>query len=117
MTSSNSNSPAPANPSKTFRWKWWVAGIAILIVIVLIVRALWPSGSKPAVDAAKTVLDITNNQYGAGTASQLQVLEAQITALNNEGMLLGLQSRQYTSSVALILALGGGLDSSCYQIN
>jgi len=67
------------------------------------------SAQDSATKAAKTALDVTNDQYNAGTASYLQVLDAQITALSNEGILLGLRSRQYSSSVSLIMALGGGL--------
>lgn len=50
---------APANPhKKPGRWKKWVVGLVALIVIVLIVRFLWPSGAKPAVDMSIPVVTV-----------------------------------------------------------
>ena len=58
--------------------------------------------------AADAALATVQNQYQAGTVNYLSVISAQSTALSNRRTLLALQSRQYVSTVALMMALGGG---------
>ena len=67
---------------------------------------------QEAVAAAREALRLVNNQYKAGTVGFLNVLAAETMALNNERNLLQAQGRQYTASVLLIKALGGGWDST-----
>ncbi|HEY3699850.1 MAG TPA: efflux transporter outer membrane subunit [Spongiibacteraceae bacterium] len=61
-----------------------------------------------AVAASREALQLVNNQYKAGTVSFLNVITAETTAFTNERTLLQAQGRQYTASVLLIKALGGG---------
>ena len=61
-----------------------------------------------AVQAAQQVVNITTNQYQAGTVAYLNVLVAQTTALANERTALGLLGRRLAASVLLVKALGGG---------
>ncbi|TPQ35508.1 efflux transporter outer membrane subunit, partial [Cupriavidus pinatubonensis] len=61
-----------------------------------------------AVRAAREALALVNNRYRAGTASLLDVLVAQTTAYTAERTALTLMGRQYTASVVLFKALGGG---------
>ncbi len=63
---------------------------------------------QEAVAASREALQLVNNQYKAGTVGFLNVLTAETAALNNERNLLQAQGRQYTASVLLIRALGGG---------
>jgi len=63
---------------------------------------------EQAVQAAQQVVNITTNQYQAGTVAYLNVLVAQTTALANERTALGLVGRRLVASVLLIKALGGG---------
>jgi outer membrane protein TolC len=49
-----------------------------------------------------------NNQYKAGTVGYLNVITAETAALDNERNLLQVRGRQFTASVLLIKALGGG---------
>ena len=66
---------------------------------------------QDAVAAAREALQLVNNQYKAGTVSFLNVLTAETTAFTNERTLLQAQGRQYSASVLLIKALGGGWDA------
>jgi len=65
-----------------------------------------------AVRAARESLDLTTNQYKAGTVSYLNVITAQTTLLGNQQGALGLLSRQLVASAVLISALGGGWQPS-----
>lgn len=65
---------------------------------------------QEAVAASREALRLVNNQYKAGTVSFLNVLTAETTAFTNERNLLQAQGRQFTASVLLIKALGGGWD-------
>lgn len=67
---------------------------------------------QEAVAASREALKLVNNQYKAGTVSFLNVLTAETANFTNERNLLQAQGRQYTASVLLIKALGGGWDSS-----
>ena len=70
------------------------------------------SAEGKATAAAKRSLEITTNQYRAGTASYLDVITTQNTALTAEQNLANIEIRRMTSSVSLIQALGGGWDAS-----
>jgi NodT family efflux transporter outer membrane factor (OMF) lipoprotein len=61
-----------------------------------------------AVKAARLTMELTNNQYRAGTVSYLNVVTAQTTLLNNERTALAITGRRLTASAQLIRALGGG---------
>jgi NodT family efflux transporter outer membrane factor (OMF) lipoprotein len=65
-----------------------------------------------AVVSAKQSLDISTNQYKAGTADYLAVITAQAIALNDEITAVNIRTRRMTTSVLLIEALGGGWDTS-----
>jgi len=65
-----------------------------------------------AVASAEQSLDISTNQYKAGTADYLTVITAQATALNNEIVAVNIRTRRMTTSVLLIEALGGGWDAA-----
>jgi NodT family efflux transporter outer membrane factor (OMF) lipoprotein len=61
-----------------------------------------------AVEAAQLTLQLTVNQYGAGTVSYLNVITAQTAELSSRRARLDLQGRRLTSTVLLVQALGGG---------
>jgi NodT family efflux transporter outer membrane factor (OMF) lipoprotein len=63
---------------------------------------------REAVRAARQTLDLTTNQYKAGTVNYLNVLIAQTALVNAQLAELGIQNRQLTANVTLIRALGGG---------
>jgi NodT family efflux transporter outer membrane factor (OMF) lipoprotein len=63
---------------------------------------------QDATRAANEALQLVNNQYRAGTVSYLNVITAQTTAFTNERSLLQVRGRQFSASVLLIKALGGG---------
>jgi len=66
---------------------------------------------QEAVAASREALQLVNNQYKAGTVGFLNVLTAETAAFTNERNLLQAQGRQYTASILLIKALGGGWKS------
>jgi NodT family efflux transporter outer membrane factor (OMF) lipoprotein len=70
---------------------------------------------QDAVRAAREALQLVNNQYKAGTVSYLNVITAETAAFTNERNLLQARGRQFTASVLLIKALGGGWDSAQLQ--
>jgi multidrug efflux pump len=65
-----------------------------------------------AAKAAEQTLDITQNQYQAGTVDYLNVVTAQQTALTAERAVRDLANRRLTASVGLLKALGGGWRTS-----
>ena len=65
-----------------------------------------------AVKSAQQSLTIATNQYQAGTQDYLYVITAQATALNDEINAVNLRTREMTTSVLLVEALGGGWDTS-----
>ena len=67
---------------------------------------------EEAVQAARQSLDLTINQYKAGTVSYLNIVIVQTATLNNERTLVGIHGRQLTSAVTLVKALGGGWNAS-----
>jgi NodT family efflux transporter outer membrane factor (OMF) lipoprotein len=71
------------------------------------------SGAADAtVKAAQQQLAIALNEYQAGTEDYLTVITAQATALTDETTAVNLRTREMTTSVLLIEALGGGWDVS-----
>lgn len=67
---------------------------------------------KTAVVAARKAVELTSNQYKAGTVSYLNVMTAQTTALANEEAAVTLQGLRLTAAVQLIKALGGGWEAT-----
>jgi len=63
-----------------------------------------------AVASAKRGVEITLNEYRAGTQNYTTVVTAQSIALNNEINALQIRLNRFTTAVALIRALGGGWD-------
>lgn len=63
---------------------------------------------QDAVRAARLSLDLTINQYKAGTVSYLNVVTVQTAWLSNERTAVGIRGRQLTAAVTLVKALGGG---------
>jgi NodT family efflux transporter outer membrane factor (OMF) lipoprotein len=70
------------------------------------------SAQRQAVQLARRSVDISLNEYRAGTVAYTAVVQAQTTALADEETLLGIQQSQLVASVGLIEALGGGWDTS-----
>jgi NodT family efflux transporter outer membrane factor (OMF) lipoprotein len=62
--------------------------------------------------SAQRSLDISTDQYKAGTANYLQVLIAQTALLGEQRAALGVLTRRMVASVLLIEALGGGWEAS-----
>jgi outer membrane protein TolC len=65
-----------------------------------------------AVASAMQSLDISTNQYKAGTVAYLNVITAQAIALNDEIAAVNIRTRRMNTSVLLIEALGGGWDAA-----
>ncbi|HLJ75906.1 MAG TPA: efflux transporter outer membrane subunit, partial [Acidobacteriaceae bacterium] len=65
-----------------------------------------------AVSSAQHSLDISTRRYKGGVATYLEVLTAQTALLSNQRTQADLTARQYAASAQLILALGGGWDTS-----
>jgi NodT family efflux transporter outer membrane factor (OMF) lipoprotein len=65
-----------------------------------------------AVAAAQQSLDITLNEYKAGTVDYLNVITAQATALSDELTAVTIRTNRMTTSVLLVEALGGGWDAA-----
>ena len=59
-------------------------------------------------NASRKLLEVTMNQYKAGTVSYLNVIVAQIAKLNNEKTAVDILGRRMAAEVLLIKALGGG---------
>jgi NodT family efflux transporter outer membrane factor (OMF) lipoprotein len=68
--------------------------------------------NQAAVDAARRAVEITLNEYQAGTVSYTTVITAQVTLLNAQEAALLVQENRLIASVALVQALGGGWDTS-----
>ncbi len=65
-----------------------------------------------AVASAQQSLDVSTNQYKAGTVDYLTVITAQTTVLSDQIAAVNIRTRRMTTSVLLIEALGGGWDAS-----
>ncbi len=63
---------------------------------------------EDATVAARQSMELTINQYKAGTVSYLNVVTVQSTWLSNERTLVGIRGRRLTAAVTLVKALGGG---------
>jgi outer membrane protein TolC len=61
-----------------------------------------------AVQAAQQSVDLTTNQYRAGTVSYLNVITAQDIALGDQITAVQILGRRMAAAVLLIQALGGG---------
>jgi NodT family efflux transporter outer membrane factor (OMF) lipoprotein len=66
---------------------------------------------EKAVRAARESVQLTTNQYKAGTVSYLSVIAVQTAQYSNERTAVNLTGRRLAASVALIRALGGGWTS------
>ena len=67
---------------------------------------------RTAVEASGHLLDLAMTRYRTGIDSYLNVAIAQTTLLSNREAEVQIRLRQMTSSVSLIMALGGGWNSS-----
>jgi NodT family efflux transporter outer membrane factor (OMF) lipoprotein len=65
-----------------------------------------------ATEAAHQAVQLTTNQYEAGTVSYLNVIVNQAAALNNDITAVNLQGQRLSAAVLLVKALGGGWDTS-----
>jgi NodT family efflux transporter outer membrane factor (OMF) lipoprotein len=79
-----------------------LAGVRIL--------ARQQAAQDEAVASARRAVEITLNEYRAGTQNFTTVITAQALALNNEVAALQVRLNRYTTAVSLIRALGGGWD-------
>lgn len=70
---------------------------------------------EQSVKTGEEAVNLTINQYKAGTASFQSVLTAQTQALANERAAIGVYGRRLTSAVALVKALGGGWSSTILE--
>jgi NodT family efflux transporter outer membrane factor (OMF) lipoprotein len=61
-----------------------------------------------AVKAAQKSVDLTTNQYKAGTVSYLSVITVQTIALTDEITAIQIRGRRMAAGVLLVQALGGG---------
>jgi multidrug efflux system outer membrane protein len=61
-----------------------------------------------AVASASRATVLSNSRYSNGLVSQLELLDAQRSELNNRRQALQVRSEQYQATVGLIRALGGG---------
>jgi NodT family efflux transporter outer membrane factor (OMF) lipoprotein len=65
-----------------------------------------------AVQAARQSVDLTLNQYKAGTVSYLNVVLVQTAQLANERTAVGIHGQRLAAAVTLVKALGGGWTAS-----
>ena len=70
------------------------------------------AAQRAAVASAQTALQITRQQYQGGVVNELQLLIAENALIQNQRALATLQTAEFTSSVQLIAALGGGWDTT-----
>jgi NodT family efflux transporter outer membrane factor (OMF) lipoprotein len=67
---------------------------------------------EDAVKSAQQSLDVTVNLYQAGTEDYLNVITTQAVLLGDQVNAVNLRTREMTTSVLLVEALGGGWDTS-----
>jgi len=67
---------------------------------------------QAAVAAAQHSVDLSISRYKGGVANYLEVTTAQSAALSDEITALNILSRQFSASILLVEALGGGWDVS-----
>ncbi len=77
-------------------------------VAALRILAQQASVQNEAVKAAGQAVDITLNEYRAGTVAFTSVVTAQATLLGDQEAALTIRQNRYLASVSLIQALGGG---------
>ena len=65
-----------------------------------------------AVAAAHKAVELTTNQYEAGTVSYLYVIVNQTAALSNDVTAVNLQGQRLNAAVLLVKALGGGWNTA-----
>jgi NodT family efflux transporter outer membrane factor (OMF) lipoprotein len=65
-----------------------------------------------AVAAAHKAVELTTNQYEAGTVSYLNVIVNQAAALSNDVTAVNLQGQRLVAAVLLVKALGGGWNTA-----
>jgi len=65
-----------------------------------------------AMNAADQALKITNNEYQAGTVDYTTVVTAEATALAAHNAELAVEASRLTTTVDLVVALGGGWNES-----
>ncbi|MDD5268824.1 MAG: efflux transporter outer membrane subunit [Methylococcales bacterium] len=65
-----------------------------------------------AVEAAHKAVQLTTNQYLAGTVSYLNVIINQTAALSNDITAVNLQGQRLSAAVLLVKALGGGWNTA-----
>ena len=65
-----------------------------------------------AVRAARESVNLTVNQYKAGTVSYLNVAIVQNAQLNNERTAAGILNQRLAAAVSLVKALGGGWNAT-----
>ena len=70
-----------------------------------------------AVSAARRSVDLSMNQYRAGTISYLDVVTVQTILLVNERTAIDILGRRMAASVLLVKAIGGGWNSSTLPSN
>ena len=70
------------------------------------------SVQQRAVAAAQRSLTVSTNRYTGGVTTYLEVIIAQTAQLSNEETEASIVTRQFTASVGLITALGGGWDTT-----
>jgi NodT family efflux transporter outer membrane factor (OMF) lipoprotein len=68
--------------------------------------------SKEAVTDAQSLLSLANDRYSGGLVAYLDVITAQQSLLTSERQDVQIQGQQWTLSVSLVQALGGGWDVS-----
>jgi len=61
-----------------------------------------------AVESSRLAVQLTTNQYKAGTTSYLAVVQVQAAQLANERAAVGLVGQYLAATIALVRALGGG---------
>jgi outer membrane protein TolC len=67
---------------------------------------------RAAVQSAQRAVEISLNEYQAGTVPYTTVITAQATLLSDQETALSVQQNRLIASVALVQALGGGWDTS-----
>jgi NodT family efflux transporter outer membrane factor (OMF) lipoprotein len=67
---------------------------------------------EAALQSARRAVQITVNEYQAGTVAYTSVVTAQATELGDEQTVLTLRQERLIASIGLIQALGGGWDAS-----
>ncbi|KLU26074.1 RND transporter [Caballeronia mineralivorans PML1(12)] len=68
--------------------------------------------SREAVTDAQSLLSLANDRYSGGLVAYLDVITAQQSLLTSERQDVQIQGQQWTLSVSLVKALGGGWDVS-----